>query len=201
MPRTARELYPNRNYHIIARGNNHKSIFYSDDDFKRFLSLMNEYIVQNEIKIFHYVLMNTHIHLVIKLPDLIDRVSEAMKMAFWKYTVYHNKKYNYEGRLWKERFSSQIIENEKYLLSCGLYIEYNPVRAGVVSLPEEYKWSSYRHWINKYNDKVLSEHPMDIKKNYYELSKDYKDVYLNEFISKKKIGRPKKQSVELQTEL
>jgi len=60
------------------------------------------------------------------------------------YVRYFNHTYGRTGTLWEGRFKSCLVDAEDYLLACHRYIELNPVRAGIVAVPEDYTWSSYR---------------------------------------------------------
>jgi len=67
-----------------------------------------------------------------------------MKRLGQRYVQYINRTYQRSGTLWEGRFRSSIIQQEDYLLLCQRYIEMNPVRAGIVKHPGEYRWSSYQ---------------------------------------------------------
>jgi putative transposase len=89
--------------------------------------------------------MNTHFHLAVSLPS-VATFTQAMKELKSEFTKWHNEKNARTGPLWRERFKSLVIENEDYLYACGLYIEYNPVKAGMVKKPYEWPHSSSRHY-------------------------------------------------------
>jgi putative transposase len=178
MPRKARELYSNQYYHLICRSNNHIFIFKEPDDFQKYLGLAHYYFREQKVKCFHYCLMNTHAHFVVQLPDNIELISEMMKVIHQKYAMYYQKKYDYSGHVWGDRFKNELIDTDRYMLGCGLYLEHNPVKAGMVSQPEEYPWSSYGHWVGMRKDPLLSEHPLDIKQ-YRTMADDYISAYLD----------------------
>jgi len=67
-----------------------------------------------------------------------------MKALGQRYVQYFNRTYSRSGWLWEGRFRSCLVQQEDYLLGCQRYIELNPVRAGMVHHPAEYRWSSYR---------------------------------------------------------
>ena len=62
------------------------------------------------------------------------------------YSSYFNKKYRGVGHVWQGRYKSSLIDKEDYFIQCGVYIELNPVRAGLVARPEDWRWSSYRFY-------------------------------------------------------
>ncbi len=86
--------------------------------------------------------MTNHIH-VLATPDKVGSLSNSMKVVGSRYAQYINLKYKRTGTLWEGRHRSSLVQTEKYLLTCSRYIELNPVRAGMVHRPEEYRWSSY----------------------------------------------------------
>jgi len=142
MPRKPRFFIPDVPVHMIIRGNSRGVIFAEEVDYRAYLAWLREGAEQHECRIHAYVLMTNHVHLLVsacnpsnlsKLPQFIGR----------RYVPYFNHKYGRSGTLWEGRYKASIIETERYLLTCYRYIELNPVRAGVVTEPEEYCWSSY----------------------------------------------------------
>ena len=79
------------------------------------------------------------------------RYFKSVTISWKKILPYFNNKYGQSGTLWKGRFKASSIDSERYLLACYRYIELNPVRAGMITKPEEYSWSSYR--MNAYGEK------------------------------------------------
>jgi len=130
-------------YHVIQRGNNKEPIFFSEDDYAYFLEIIREAKGKHPCLIYGYCLMTNHFHLLAE-PKEIGNLSLFMKFLGAKYVRYINKTYNRCGTLWQGRFKCSLIEGELYFLSCLHYIEMNPLRAGIATLPETYRWSSYR---------------------------------------------------------
>jgi putative transposase len=160
MPRTARFIELNGFYHIISRSLNDTRIFRDNDDFKCFIQLI--LIAKNKypIRIFHYAIMNTHFHLAIQTTDH-QTLSQNIACLKWHYTLWMRKKYNWKGPLWRERYKSLPIENEGYLYACGMYIEYNPVRAGICGDPADYPYSSYRKYNSQINDTLIDNYEIN----------------------------------------
>ena len=109
------------------------------------------------ILLYHYVLMNTHFHFVIQAYQK-ETLLRHISYLKWHYNLWMKKKYGWKGPLWRERFKSLPIENERYLAACGSYIEYNPVRAGICENPEDYPYSSYRKLHLGINDDLIDEY-------------------------------------------
>jgi len=86
--------------------------------------------------------MTNHVHLLVT-PTSSFGVSHFMQDIGRKYVRYINRTYKRSGTLWEGRFKASLVDSEAYLLTCMRYIELNPVRAGMVTHPGDYKWSSY----------------------------------------------------------
>lgn len=143
MPRRARLTLPNVPLHIIQRGNNRQACFYDDEDYVVYLNWLNEYADKCACEVHAYVLMTNHVHLLMS-ANKTDAPGALMKALGQRYAQYVNRKYQRSGTLWEGRFRSSLTQDELYLLRCQQYIELNPVRAGMVAHPAQYRWSSYR---------------------------------------------------------
>lgn len=129
--------------HIIQRGNDRAACFSSETDYRVYLSLLRELAPRYDCAIHAYVLMTNHVHLLMT-PGLADSASLVMKHLGQQFVQYVNRSRDRTGSLWEGRFRSSIVDAEGYLLRCHRYIEMNPVRAGMVSRPGDYQWSSHR---------------------------------------------------------
>lgn len=143
MPRRPRLVLPQVPLHLIQRGNNRQICFVSDEDFRFYLDWLGEYATKAGCHIHAYALMTNHVHLLVSADQ--DHAPAAMMKALGqRYVQYFNKTYRRSGTLWEGRYRSCPTQAEAYLLSCQRYIELNPVRAGMVDHPGDYRWSSYR---------------------------------------------------------
>ena len=142
MSRRARVVAPGYPHHITQRGNRRQKTFFNDGDFKLYLQLMKEWCDKCGVEIWSYCLMPNHTHLV-AVPRDAAGLARALGMAHWHYTRLINAREGWKGCLWQGRFASYIMD-EAYLCAAVRYIEYNPVRAGLVVHPCEYSWSSVR---------------------------------------------------------
>lgn len=149
MPRESRKKSESKTYHVMIRGNERKEIFLDDDDKKKFIDIIKEKNPDKKYSIYAYCLMENHVHLLINEGD--ETVSQIMKRINISYAYYFNKKYSRVGHLFQDRFKSEAIEDDGYLLSAVRYIHNNPVKAHIVMQAEEYKWSSYGHYVGKYH--------------------------------------------------
>jgi putative transposase len=142
MPRRARLRIAGMPLHVIQRGNNRGACFFADHDYRAYLQHLDELAAVYACAVHAYVLMTNHVH-VLLTPQRPDSVSLLMKHLGQRYVQYVNRVYGRSGTLWAGRFRSSIVQSEGYLLRCQRYIELNPVRAGMVEAPEQYRWSSH----------------------------------------------------------
>lgn len=152
MPRAARDKGVFLTYHIIQRGNERKNIFNSEDDRIKFLETIYKMKEKYNFKLESYCLMDNHVHLLIN--DNGNDISKVVKSINISYAYYFNKTYKRVGHLFQDRFKSEAIGDDKYLLSVSAYIHNNPVMAGIVRMPQEYRWSSFGYYLG--NDSYRS---------------------------------------------
>ena len=154
-PRILTNEYP---YHITLRGNNKQRTFSRNADYKYFLRLLSRYKEKYRFSLYHYVLMPNHLHLLLHLAEQVN-IPKLMQGLTLSYFQYKNKRTGYCGHFWQGRYASKIIDTDRYLISAGLYIERNPVKAQIVALPEDYKWSSYRSYAYGENNPLIDTNP------------------------------------------
>jgi len=158
MARPNRLIGPDSAFHVISRGNNKQHVFLADLDKFAYYKFLLELKEEARLSIFHYCLMNNHIHLIVWLNAESD-LPDFMKRLNLRYFAYYQKRYGHSGHLWQGRYRSYLINEETYLLQCGKYIELNPVRAGLVRSPEDYRFSSYRYYALGEDDPLLTPDP------------------------------------------
>ena len=147
MPREARKISETGVYHIILRGINRQSIFINEEDYDYFLYTLLRYKKISNFKIFSYILMTNHLHILLKVCD--EPLSLIMKRICGSYVYFFNHKYNRIGNLFQDRFKSKPVENDIYLLTVLRYIHQNPLKARIVKNIKDYKWSSYNEYLRK----------------------------------------------------
>jgi len=160
MPRKPRwmQLVRDAGYHVMARGHTREAVFADPQDTRAFLGLLDRYRQRFGVRLYHYCLMTNHFHLLLQLDDC-RRLSALMAGLLLVYARHCNRKHGFVGHLWKGRFKSPVIQREGYWLSCGRYIERNPVEAGLASEPLSYPWSSCRAYVQGEFDPLLTEDP------------------------------------------
>jgi putative transposase len=142
MPRRARLNLPGIPWHVVQRGNNRGACFFESKDYRYYLAVLREQAARFGCAIHAYVLMTNHVHLLLT-PTAAESAGGLMKSLGQHYTQFVNRKYGRTGCLWEGRFKSCLTRDERYVLNCYRYIEFNPVRAGIVGHPRDYAWSSY----------------------------------------------------------
>ena len=159
MARLPRLTLPGYPHHVIQRGNNRQAIFASRADYLTLLDLLAENASKFGVAIHAYVLMSNHFHLLVT-PQSSDGLPQLMQAVGRSYVRYFNTAQKRSGTLWEGRYKSTLIQAERYLLACMVYIELNPVRAGLVPHAADYPWSSFGHYTGQRNDKFITPHTL-----------------------------------------
>lgn len=142
MPRIARLVLPGYPHHVTQRGNYQQAVFNIERDYKYYIGLLKKYAEEYLLSILSFCLMPNHVHFIC-IPTDKDSLANTFKITHMAYAQYLNKRNNIKGHLWQGRFFSSILD-EGYLYAALRYVENNPVRAGLVKAPWEWKWSSAR---------------------------------------------------------
>jgi len=127
-------------YHIVLRGINRQDILYDDDDYQRFMETVHQIKAADQFSVYSFCLMTNHVHLLIS--ENTDSISRIMSRIGTRYAYWYNRKYGRSGHVFQGRYGSECVEDDSYLLTVVRYIHNNPVKAGIVQRPEDYKWSS-----------------------------------------------------------
>lgn len=159
MARLPRLVLPQWPHHVIQRGNNRQVIVRTDADRRAWRAILAEALEVHAVQLHAYVLMDNHFHLLVTPPDA-TALSRMMQSLGRRYVGAHNAIHARSGTLWEGRFRCSPVETERYLVACARYIELNPVRAGMVSHPQEHLWSSAGHHLGLRHDPLISEHPL-----------------------------------------
>lgn len=145
MGRPLREWFSGCTLHVINRGNDQQVLFHNEQDFGYFIGQMFLMEQKFNCHILAWTLMSNHYHIMIQSWDSI---SDIMQLLQLRYAKYFNKRYNRSGHVFQGRFySSKPIQDDRYLLECSRYIHLNPVKACIVKTPLQYKYSSYKDYV------------------------------------------------------
>ncbi|MBK7050615.1 MAG: transposase [Rhodoferax sp.] len=159
MARLPRLTLPGYPHHVIQRGNNRQAIFACAADYQMLLGLLDENAKKFAVAIHAYVLMGNHFHLL-ATPQTADGLPQMMQAVGRRYVRYFNDSQKRTGTLWEGRYKSTLIQTDRYLLACMVYIDLNPVRAALVVRPQDYPWSSHGHYIGQRVDKLITPHAL-----------------------------------------
>ncbi|MBI1906127.1 MAG: transposase [Rhodocyclales bacterium] len=143
MPRKPRFYLPDIPAHIIQRGNSRQATFFAEEDYAAYLGWLRDGAELHGCAVHAYALMTNHVHLLVTPRDS-GSISRLMQYVGRHYVKYVNHAYAKSGTLWEGRHKGCLVCGDDYLLTCMRYIELNPVRAGMVAAPGDYRWSSYR---------------------------------------------------------
>ena len=147
MARQLRVEFENAFYHITSRGNQRDKIFYDAADRERFLEILSRTKERYGFLLHAYALMDNHYHLLMETPKA--NLSQIMQNINTSYTVYVNRKYQRSGHLLQGRFKGIIVDKDRYLIALSRYIHLNPVRAKLVKRPADYRWTSYKAFLDQ----------------------------------------------------
>ena len=170
MARQLRVEYPGAIYHVTCRmlGDTpspgyggtgwcpERCLFRDDADRVRFLDRLADRIEQYHVRLYLFVLMTNHFHLVIETPEA--NCSKFMHSLSTAYTVYYNLRHSRHGHLLDGRYKAKLVEGDEYLLSLSRYVHLNPVQVGTlktrpieekIKALRSYKWSSYPSYVGK----------------------------------------------------
>jgi putative transposase len=128
--------------HITQRASGSELLFHEEDDYLEMLARLKQISHTYDFEFIAFVLMPNHIHLLSHQNEA--NLHEAMRDLFSNYARRHNKKYERKGHLFGGRYRQAVCLDESYFIAVSLYIHLNPVRAGLVLQPREYRWSSCR---------------------------------------------------------
>lgn len=147
MPRISRDSYQTSFFHIIVQGIKKEYIFNERKFLNSYKNLLLTYESKAGVKLLSYCIMNNHAHILI-YTESIDKMSSYMKCVNTTFATFYNKENKRVGYVFKNRYKSEPIYNESYLVNCITYIHNNPVKARIVKSPEQYIYSSYNDYIN-----------------------------------------------------
>jgi len=156
MARPLRIQYDGAVYHVTCRGNERREIFKDDSDRKRFLQTLLKSLASYTVKLYGYVLMSNHFHLLLETPT--GNLGEFMRHFNITYTGYYNRRHNRSGHLYQGRYKSILVDKDTYLSVLSRYIHLNPVRIkSMERMPDEeklqyllqYQWSSLPGFLNR----------------------------------------------------
>jgi REP-associated tyrosine transposase len=158
MARLARVVAAGVPHHLTQRGNRSQQVFFGDEDFALYKSLLAEGCRAAGTEVWAYCLMPNHVHLILVPPDE-DGLRATLGEAHRRYTLHINSRENWRGYLWQGRFASFPMD-EAYLMAAARHVELNPVRARLVRRARDWKWSSARAHLARKDDGLVRVKPL-----------------------------------------
>ncbi len=142
MPRRSRRIAESGIYHVMLRAVNRDPLFLDDTARTTFLRAVEQMRDTSGCAVLAYCLMSNHVHLVLETGD--EPIGAAVKRLGVRYAWWFNHRYGRVGHLFQDRFLSRPVEDDAYFVTLIRYVWDNPVKAGLVTRPEDYPWSSCR---------------------------------------------------------
>ena len=180
-------------YHIVARGVGQQILFETDDDYLFFINKIQKCQEKDPFDIMAYCLMDNHIHMLLRVNEGLSRI---MQRILTSYAYYYNSKYERSGHVFQNRYSSEVVETEGYLLAVIRYIHNNPLNAGISSR-EEYPWSSWHEYVGF--SKLINARPVielvGGRENFLQFSKIPDETKFMEAVDRRRI--PDKLAIEI----
>lgn len=148
MPRLARKSLESSYFHVIVQGYEKEYIFDENNFKKEYLRLLFNENKKFDVEILEYCIMGNHAHILLYCSNT-EQMSLFMKNVNTLYASFYNKVKNRVGYVFRDRFLSEAIMNEKHLYNCIPYIHMNPVEANIVAKPQDYLYSSFNDFVYK----------------------------------------------------
>ena len=158
MARLARVVVPGLPHHVTQRGNGRQKVFFSDDDYRLYLLLLRESCAAAGVSCWAYALMPNHIHAIL-VPADEDGLRAALAPLHRRYAGLINARRRRTGHFWQGRYGAAAMD-EEHLAAAFRYILRNPVQAGLVRLPEQWRWSSAAAYLKAKPDGITDTAPM-----------------------------------------
>ena len=143
--------------HIVQRGHNRQDCFLHETDYLVYLANLHELTKKTGCSMHAYCLMTNHVHLLLTPPDA-QACARLMRNLGQRYVQYFNRRHRRRGTLWEGRFKSCLVDSAQYVVAAYRYVERNPVRAGIVRAPADYRWSSHVANIGQASSTFLTPH-------------------------------------------
>ena len=159
-------------YHVFNRGSRSEEIFFSDANYEYFLRLLSKNTATHLVYLVAYCLMPNHYHLVLQQKEN-GSISKLIQSVITSYVQAINKKYDTSGTLFQGKAKAKLIDSNEYVLQVIRYIHLNPVNAGLVRLPQDWRFSDYRKWIGDTFPTPTRDRRGSLRDEYFANAKDY----------------------------
>lgn len=147
MPRLPRLHVPGATYHVTARGNHRHDIFFKHADRQLLDEIMADALAHTGARIHAYCWMTNHVHLLVQVAD--QPLGRLMQRVGTRFARAIQRGLHTTGHLFENRYQALLVDVDGYFLELLRYIDLNPVHAGIVAAPDQYRWSSHRVYLGK----------------------------------------------------
>lgn len=159
MVRMARVVVPGVPHHVTQRGSRRQRTFFSDEDYQDYLALLREWAPRSDLRVWAHCLMPNHVHLIV-VPGTSSALAACMSQVHRRHAVRINERNGWKGHLWQERFCS-VPMDDRHTHVAARYVVMNPVRAGLVGAPEEWRYSSLLSHLGRAQDGLIANDAFD----------------------------------------
>ena len=190
MARLARIFVPGLPHHVTQRGNRRETVFFSDEDYRAYLTMLIAAVDKAESEVWAWCLMPNHVHLII-VPSHEDGLRQSVANAHRRYAARINARNKWSGHLWQSRFGS-VVMDETHLYAAFAYVSLNPVRARLVGCAQDWKWSSVHAHLSGADDGLTTAEPLHARVGNFAdfLDRDHGDEEFTALRQSEIVGRP-----------
>jgi REP element-mobilizing transposase RayT/AraC-like DNA-binding protein len=141
MTRPLRIQYAGALYHVTSRGDRQAAIYRDDTDRRVWLSVLDLVCKRYNFVVLGFCQMTNHYHLVVETIE--GNLAQGMRVLNSTYSQYFNRRHEVVGHVFQGRYKAILVQRDPYLLELTRYVILNPLRAGMVTTPEAWPWSSH----------------------------------------------------------
>lgn len=139
MPRAARKKVKNAVYHVLMRGVDKHAMLRTEEDYQYFMSLLRRCKAECDMEIYGWCLLNDHVHLVVR--ERGDDMAGFFRHLCTAYACHYNMQRKRAGRVFQDRYRTDILETNEDVVRVLRHIYHEPVRLGLCEKPENYSFS------------------------------------------------------------
>ena len=146
MPRRSRKSVGGNYFHVMTQGIGKEYVFPDDNSKGFYISCLQKNKAVYPVKIIAFCVMGNHAHVLLSVSDHAE-LSKYLRRVNSDYARYYNRVHKRVGYVFRDRFRSELITDVKYLCHCAVYIQNNPIKAGIAEKAEDYKYSSFNNYL------------------------------------------------------
>lgn len=144
-------------HHVIRRAASAARLFIAPGDWYAYYRVLAESAARHAVAVHAYAMMPDHVHLLVT-PARAGDLGRMLRAVARRYVQYFNRRYGRSGTVWRGPSRADLLASDAEVLACSRDIEMNPVRAGIVQVAADYRWSSLRHNLGMHVDAMVTPH-------------------------------------------